>query len=473
MRSATFNKLVDLEEAIHVIAEKTGRSAMNIIEAADIKSPSALLDEAMRHWDAMLDSSNLPSEHELIERLQRDFQIMVEHTNKPFVPTDEPEAKPDSQPGEKKEAGEDANRVSLALETLLRMKVNDEAITLDDLEVFVSKVPEHTWRKRPYWVIALKDNKIAVLLNNQHGNRTFVLSYKNRPDLDRLTALTKEQLKEAGDKGAIIHHFIYEDPGQFKSDLAAAVLKVAQQIEMMKPYPTYAEAKAAVQRLGIKKQDEYWRRRKEDLRLPSNPYPKYGKDFISWGDFLRNEAKKERVELYATYAEAKAAVQRLGIKKEPEYDKRYKEDPRLPSDPDKKYGSDFISWGDFLRNEAKKEQVEPYATYEEARAAVQNLGIKSRTEYRNRYKEDPRLPSNPDDLYGKYFISWPNFLRNKSKPYATYEETRAAVQNLGIKSGTEYRKRYKEDPRLPSDPDRKYGSDFVNWGDFLGRTYHI
>ena len=46
------------------------------------------------------------------------------------------------------------------------------------------------------------------------------------------------------------------------------------------------------------------------------------------------------------------AAQTLGIKNLPDYTKRYREDPRLPSCPDKIYAdAGWMDWYDFLGNE--------------------------------------------------------------------------------------------------------------------------
>jgi len=54
--------------------------------------------------------------------------------------------------------------------------------------------------------------------------------------------------------------------------------------------------------------------------------------------------------------------------------------------------------------------------------------------------------------------------------YSTYEEASQAAQKLGIKLKTEYERRYKEDSRLPSTPNRTYkDSGWINWLVFLGK----
>jgi signal recognition particle subunit SEC65 len=115
-----------------------------------------------------------------------------------------------------------------------------------------------------------------------------------------------------------------------------------------------------------------------------------------------------------------------------------------------------------------------YPTYEEAQQAVRMLGINFQTEYlkQQRHKEDPRLPGHPQEYYkDKGWVNWPEFFgRKRPEYYPTYEEAQQAVRILGIKNATEYvkQKRFKEDPRLPSNPHRYYkDKGWVDWPEFL------
>ena len=88
---------------------------------------------------------------------------------------------------------------------------------------------------------------------------------------------------------------------------------------------------------------------------------------------------------FYSYGEAQAAVQALGIKSQSDYKLRYRSDPRLPSRPDQAYAdAGWIDWYDFLGNE----RPDLYPTYAEARAAAQALGIKSQPDYIQRYRDD-------------------------------------------------------------------------------------
>lgn len=477
-KRGVFEKLAAFSTEIQVIARETRLEFEDVLKIADIKDPFEILKKSMDHWDKMLSSSEILPEEQLIDQLQKDFGITLKNASKVFVPTDEMEFIVEGDgTAEEREKGEDVNRVGLALETLLHMSLGNEKILIDDLELNVGAIPENSSRTRPYWVIDLKKFKIGVLVNNQYANRTFVFRYKSKHDLERLSGYTKDQLKTLADDNAMIHHFIFQDPAQFSGELAAALQRVYDRIEMAKPYVTYEEASAAAQALGIQSNKEYRKRHKEDPKLPSNPDTKYKEKFTGWGDFLGITNNYDRAqEVYQTYEEARAAVHALKIPSWNAYRAEYRKDPRLPSAPAEKYGDAFVSWMDFLgtQNIYTHERAKDFYTYEEAKAAKRALGIKNRGEYLKRYKEDSRLPSNPGSFYGEHYNVVDFFGQGRvidrerlKNIYPTYEEAKAAAQKLGISGQVEYRKRYKEDPRLVGHPEMTYKASFVNWGDFL------
>lgn len=161
----------------------------------------------------------------------------------------------------------------------------------------------------------------------------------------------------------------------------------------IKKFYTYAEAQAVVQALGIKSQPKYQKRRREDLRLPSAPYEFYADTgWVDWYKFLGTA----RPNLFQTYVEAQAAVQALDIKSRAEYRRCRCEHPRLPFAPNAAYAdAGWMGWCAFLGTERSS----LYSTYVEALSAVQVLGIKSQSDYQKRRSEDPRLPFSPDVTY--------------------------------------------------------------------------
>jgi hypothetical protein len=207
----------------------------------------------------------------------------------------------------------------------------------------------------------------------------------------------------------------------------------------------------------------------------SSPFVVSGTGFtFAFEDTMRDVVELLRrisVSFYATWQEAGVAAQTLGIKGCVEYSKRYREDPRLHSAP-KKFYPDFPGWSVFLNTGRKTPVQNPYTTCAEASVAAQTLGIESGSKYRKRYCEDPRLPSNPSKVY-KDFPGLNVFLNTGRKAfvqnqYTTWQEAGAAAQCLGIKSYPEYWKRYREDPRLPSTPHKSY-PDFPGLDKFLGK----
>jgi len=170
-------------------------------------------------------------------------------------------------------------------------------------------------------------------------------------------------------------------------------------------------------------------------------------------------------ELYPTWQEASQAAIKLGIKSKMEYRERYKEDAHLPSFPLGAY-DDFPGMVVFLGGVT---HVEPYTTWQQASHAVKKLGIqRSGKPYAQRYREDAKLPASPRVTYPDYpgdnvFFGTPP---RRGNLYKTWQQASKAAIKLKIRTFHEYLKRYKEDPKLPSSPHNF--KDFPGWGVFLG-----
>lgn len=242
-------------------------------------------------------------------------------------------------------------------------------------------------------------------------------------------------------------------------------------------YLTLAEARQAVGYLCIKTMKEYQKRYSEDIRLPKYPNKFYSKDWPvkkGWGYFL-----KQRIRIiYPTFSEAQKAAVGLRINSYTEYIKRYKEDSRLPYSPQLNYRNEWKpenGWDNFLM----KDEKVYYSTLAEAQRAVASLDITSHIEYRKRYKQDPRLPSSPKVFYSNEWPlkhGWDIFLKRKNKIfYQTLTDFNKAILRLGISSQREYLLRYKEDPRLPAQPEKVYYNEWflINKEEtFWGKSYY-
>jgi superfamily II DNA or RNA helicase len=238
------------------------------------------------------------------------------------------------------------------------------------------------------------------------------------------------------------------------SDKVVDLMKVLEHCER-EFYPTWQEASRAARRIGIKGTLEYAKRYKEDLRLPHSPR-RYS-DFPGFPIFFG------RAERYGTWQEAARAARRLGITSRKEYARLYERDPRLPSSPIRFYQPNFPGDTIFFGRKVKEEF---YQTWQQAGRAAKRLGIKNPRHYKEVYKKDPRLPSNPNNVY-EDFPPWPRFLgRKEQKHYSTWQEAARAAKKVGATSKDTYRLVYKKDPLLFSNPNKAY-QNFPGWPRFL------
>src|SRR5688572_12140975 len=97
------------------------------------------------------------------------------------------------------------------------------------------------------------------------------------------------------------------------------------------------------------------------------------------------------------------------------------------------------------------------------------MGVASFKDYWARYKQNPGLPSKPGQFYGDEYKGWDDFTGH-SRFYLAVDEARQAVIALGIKTWPEYKKRYKEDPKLPSSPAIFYGEAYRGFTEYSGQT---
>ena len=234
-------------------------------------------------------------------------------------------------------------------------------------------------------------------------------------------------------------------------------------------YRNYQDASCAARTLGIKSRSEYEQLRCSDSKLPATPHLVYHPDFQShggWYGFLG----KQRPDHYTSYQSAATAAQKQGFKNQVDYKRNHCIDPKLPAEPGQKYQPDFQlngGWRSFLG----KETPEKYDSYQEAATAAQRLGIQCCIDYRKHHRKDPKLPYSPDILYQPVFQDqggWRTFLNTGH--YKTYQEAAVAARQLNIQSQSDYKKRYKADPKLPANPNTMYQSEFLNkggWRKFL------
>ncbi len=161
------------------------------------------------------------------------------------------------------------------------------------------------------------------------------------------------------------------------------------------------------------------------------------------------------------WTEASTAALALGLNTAALYKSKRALDPRLPGDPCKYPG--FPGWLRFLGKEKRR----MYSSMNAAMKSVKHLKITTKEEYYKRYQEDSKLPSSPSNHWGKKWPGWGIFLGTKTAPlYSTWQQAARVTKKLGIKTPNEYKRRHKEDPRLPKDPPTYRGCK--SWNQFFG-----
>lgn len=186
---------------------------------------------------------------------------------------------------------------------------------------------------------------------------------------------------------------------------------------------------------------------------------------------------------YLSFEEAVKAVATLAQKPatKVDYFRLYKQRDDLPKYPDKKYKAQWQGWRYFLGTV----KVEKYDTLDEAKAAVLELNpIPSGfTNYRKVYRQDPKLPANPEDKYRLTgWRSWPDFIGktvtsesdSTSEYYKTYSLAKLALRKVGIPDNKlAYNYKTTLDLKLPPEPEKHYkGCGWNGWDKFLSDTFY-
>ena len=124
-----------------------------------------------------------------------------------------------------------------------------------------------------------------------------------------------------------------------------------------------------------------------------------------------------------------------------------------------------------------------YRTFEDARAFVRGLGLKSSSEWRaygNTGKRPCDIPSNPNRTYaGIGWVGWGDWLgtgriADQLHEYRSFKKARTFVHQLGLQTGDEwedYCRSGKKPFDIPAAPWAVYGkADWVGMSDWLGTT---
>ena len=251
-----------------------------------------------------------------------------------------------------------------------------------------------------------------------------------------------------------------------------------------KKFRSFSDARNFAHNTGLKSQSE-WRKfctsGERPADIPSNPSDIYRNEWISWGDFLGTGRVNFKDQEHRQFEKAKSFVRSLKLKSREEWLKYVTSGQKpsdIPADPYKLYKKEWISWGDFLGTGTIAPSDRQFIPFCAARDFVHGLKLNSMTEWIRYCKSNQRpiaIPSNPNQVYEKDWISWGDWLGTdnlapKDREYYPFEQVKNLVQKLGLKSQREWYNYSKtERPAfIPSDPSKVYEKEWKGWGDFLG-----
>ena len=246
-------------------------------------------------------------------------------------------------------------------------------------------------------------------------------------------------------------------------------------------YLDFEDAREFVWNLNLKNESEwrkYLKTKNRPWNITSNPSKIYRDNgWISMNDWLGT--KKGWDGKYLDFEKSREIVRNQNLKSQNEwYDYIKSKKPHyIPSNPQFVYKEKWKSLPDWIGTNEGWEGYQ-WKSYEEAKKFVHSLNLKNTDEwddYTSKNKLPKGIPSYPNRIYKEFGFSMGDWLgtgnvSNRDKEFYSFSKSREIVHQLGLKSGTEWKKYIESDEyntMIPKAPQLTY-KEFVSMGDWLG-----
>jgi superfamily II DNA or RNA helicase len=200
----------------------------------------------------------------------------------------------------------------------------------------------------------------------------------------------------------------------------------------------FAEAKQFVHTLNLKNREE-WKKYCDSGQkppdIPSAPVRVYKNEWKGMGDWLGTDFIAPKYRQYRPFKEARAFVRSLKLKGNAEWENYAKSGHKpldIPYSPEKTYGDEWTSWGDWLGTGTIQTQKRQYRTFEEAKEFVSPLNLTDHVEWIKYCKSGQKpedIPSNPPGVYEKEWRGWPDWLGYEARRW-TLNEIKDLLRDL-------------------------------------------
>ncbi len=186
---------------------------------------------------------------------------------------------------------------------------------------------------------------------------------------------------------------------------------------------------------------------------------------------------------FRSFEDAKKFVQKLGLERQKdwkEFCKSGQNPPDIPTNPHRTYKKDWKGYGDWLGTGRIATNDITYRPFNEARKFVQQLGLKSGSEwtiYCKSEKKPQDIPYNAKKVYKKEWKGIGDWLgtgtiASYNMVYRPFKEAKKFAHTLNLKTNKDWSKycKTRDKPKdIPNAPEHQYkNKGWTSWGDWLG-----
>lgn len=216
--------------------------------------------------------------------------------------------------------------------------------------------------------------------------------------------------------------------------------------------------------------------------IPTNPQRKYKPEWKGYGDWLGTRRVATKVRTTVSFLEAQRMARERGFKDQRDWKHwwHWRRPKGVPGSPDSAFPDEWEGWHAFLGTTPPGPWLEFREARDLARS-LDLGGYHAWIAWRKEAPDPLGLPSNPQKVYADQWVSWGDWLGTGTVATALFQpmkwsEARALVRELHLRNQVEFKDWASggrpdlapRPPDLPTNPWRSYAKLWKGWGDFLG-----